>query len=291
MRTPEYVHDGSTRKWWVAETLEEILSEPRSDPRTPPDGFFRVIATLMDQGDARNEEQGRTKAMAMLNAALAREGLEAFYGEDRVCYLRRIGSNQPLILQANPHRPFSAEELKRRELLEAFLATCSEDQLIEDVLLPMFRQLGFHRISVTGHKDKALEYGKDLWMRYVLPTQHVLYFGLQAKKGKLDAAGRSASSNVNIAEILNQTTMMLGHEIFDPETSRRVLVDHAFLVSGGEITKSAKNWLGTRLDATKRSQIMFMDRDDVLNLYVVTNTPLPASALPASTEQDNDIPF
>ena len=33
----EYVHDGSTRKWWVADALEKILSEPRSDPRTPPD--------------------------------------------------------------------------------------------------------------------------------------------------------------------------------------------------------------------------------------------------------------
>src|SRR5713101_1677911 len=38
--------------------------------------------------------------------------------------------------------------------------------------------------------------------------------------------------------------MMLGHEIFDPETNRRVLVDHAFIVAGGEITKQAKNWLG-----------------------------------------------
>ena len=38
--------------------------------------------------------------------------------------------------------------------------TCSEDELIEDILLPLFRQLGFHRITAVGHKDKALEYGK-----------------------------------------------------------------------------------------------------------------------------------
>ncbi len=41
--------------------------------------------------------------------------------------------------------------------------------------------------------------------------------------------------------------MMLGHEIFDPETSKKVLVDHAFIVSGGEITKAARNWLGSKL--------------------------------------------
>lgn len=126
------------------------------------------------------------------------------------------------------------------------------------------------------------------------PTQHVLYFGIQAKKGKLDAAGMSREGNANVAEIHNQLTMMLGHEIFDPETSKRVLVDHAFIVAGGAITKQARNWIGNKLDATKRSQIMFMDRDDILNLYVVTGLPLPAKAMPRPANNlpfDDDIPF
>ncbi|GJL88858.1 MAG: hypothetical protein DHS20C03_25670 [Minwuia thermotolerans] len=287
----DYVHDGSTRKWWVASTLEKILAEPSSDARTPSDSFLRVVTTLMDQGDAHNEGVTRPKAIEMLNAALGRENLEAFYSEEGICFLRHTGSSQLLATQANPHRPLSANELERRERLEVFLEKCNEDQLIEEVLVALFRQLGFHRISVTGHKDKALEYGKDLWMRYVLPTQHVLYFGLQAKKGKLNASGRSDASNSNVAEILNQTTMMLGHEIFDPEVSRHVLVDHAIIACGGEITKAARNWLGTRLDASKRSQVMFMDRDDILNLYVVTNTPLPANALPPEAKVDDEIPF
>jgi hypothetical protein len=137
-----------------------------------------------------------------------------------------------------------------------------------------------------------LEYGKDVWMRFVLPTQHVLYFGLQAKKGKLDAAGMTHGSNANVAEIYNQVLMMLGHEIFDAETSKKVLVDHAFIVAGGEITKAARNWLGGKLDQTKRSQILFMDRDDILNLYVVSNLPLPDAAMPKGADAfDDDIPF
>jgi hypothetical protein len=127
-------------------------------------------------------------------------------------------------------------------------------------------------------------------MRYVLPTQHVLYFGIQAKKGRLDSAGISKPGSVNVAEILNQVTMMLGHEIFDPEVSRRVLVDHAFIVAGGEITKAARNWLGGKLDRIKRSQVMFMDRDDILNLFVVTNLPLPPRAIEAVPLID-EIPF
>ena len=161
-------------------------------------------------------------------------------------------------------------------------------------MLPLFRQLGFHRVTAAGHKDKALEYGKDVWMKFRLPTLHVLYFGIQAKKGKLDSSGVSKNGSTNVAEIYNQVTMMLGHEIFDPETSCRVLVDYAFIVAGGEITKQARNWLGNQLDATKRSQVMFMDRDDILNLFIVTNLPLPKGALPpakAWDDFDDDVPF
>ena len=122
-----------------------------------------------------------------------------------------------------------------------------------------------------------------------LPTQHYLYFGIQAKKGKLDASG--VTKNANMAEIHNQALMMLAHEIFDPETNRKVLVDHAFIVAGGEITKAARQWLAGVLDASKRSQIMFMDRNDILNLYVVNNVPLPAGALPKPNPLDDDIPF
>ncbi|MGE9312242.1 hypothetical protein ACLOAU_11365 [Niabella sp. CJ426] len=191
----------------------------------------------------------------------------------------------------NPHRPFSASENKRRNDLTAYLDKASEDELIEEILLPLFRQLGFHRISFGGHKDKALEYGKDIWMRYTLPTQHVLYFGIQVKKGKLDSSGITKFSNANVAEVYQQALMMLGHEIFDAELNRNVLVDHAFIVAGGEITKAAKNWIGGKLDVIKRSQVMFMDRNDILNLYVVTNLPLPDKARPAQSEPHDDLPF
>lgn len=287
----DYRHDGSTRKWWVAETLKLILAEPHPNAQTPPETFSRVVRRLMDQGDARNEDSERAGALAVLSAALAREGFEPFYAEDKQCYLRHIATNTIAAAHPNPHRPFSAAELKRREQLTVYLDAASEDALIEEVLLPLFRQMGFHRITAAGHKDKALEYGKDVWMKYTLPTQHVLYFGIQAKKGKLDAAGMTKGDHANIAEIHNQVTMMLGHEVFDPEIGKRVLVDHAFIVAGGEITKAARNWLGNKLDATKRSQIMFMDRDDILNLFVVTNLPLPAEARPQTWPAEDDLPF
>ena len=191
----------------------------------------------------------------------------------------------------DPHRVFSAVEEKKKRHLAAFLERSSEDDLISHILLPLFRQLGFHRITFAGHTDKALEYGKDIWMRYTLPTRHILYFGIQVKKGKLDAAGISKGSNSNVAEIHNQALMMLGHEIFDSEIGKRVLVDHAFIVAGGEITKAARNWIGNKLDVLKRSQILFMDREDILNLFVASNLPLPSEILENLVSSNDELPF
>lgn len=289
----DYVHDGSTRWAWVASRLEEVLAQPHPGPSVPPEAFIQIIRALLDKGDAQDGDPDRAKALTALNVVLAREGWEAFYDAHGLGQLRHVATNT-VAQMANPHRPLTPAELERRGQLTAYLDKCSEDNLIEEVLLPLFRQLGFHRVTAVGHKDKSLEYGKDVWMKYTLPTLHVLYFGIQAKKGKLDSAGMSKEGSSNVAEILNQVTMMLGHEVFDPEVNRRVLVDHAFIIAGGEITKQARNWLGNKLDAAKRSQIMFMDRDDILNLFIVTNLPLPKAALPprsAFDALDDDIPF
>ncbi|QYY34815.1 restriction endonuclease [Ruficoccus sp. ZRK36] len=287
----DFVHDGTTRWHWTAERLEELLQEPQPVAHSLPERFVHVLRVLMLKPDAVPEDPDRLKALEELNKPLSREGYEAFYGDDELLYVRHIGT-KTISLAANPHRPFTPKEIEKRNQLVAYLSQCSEDELIEDVLLPLLRQLGYHRITAAGHKDKALEYGKDIWMRYVLPTQHILYFGIQVKKGKLDTSGVSKAGNANVSEIYNQVLMMLGHEIFDPETSRRVLVDHAFIVAGGDITKQARNWLGGKLDASKRSQILFMDREDILNLYIANSLPLPDKSLPAARpEYDDDVPF
>jgi len=286
----DFVHRGETRRDWCAEKIKDILAMPHANSAVPPDAFLRVIRRVLDKDEAQEGDADRSRALIVLNTVLAREGWEAFYDEKGVAHLRHVATNT-IAEMANPHRPLTPAELERKDQLISYLDKCSEDELIEEVLLPLFRQLGFHRITASGHKDKALEYGKDVWMKFTLPTLHVLYFGIQAKKGKLDAAGMSTT---NISEIFNQVGMMLGHEVFDPELNRRVLVDHAFIVAGGEITKAARNWLGNKLDAAKRSQVMFMDREDILNLFIVTNLPLPKGALPpprAISELDDEIPF
>jgi hypothetical protein len=69
-----------------------------------------------------------------------------------------------------------------------------------------------------------------------------------------------------------------------PGDRQRMLVDHAYIVAGGEITKATRAWIGNDLDASQRRSIIFMDRDDILNLYVVTNLPVPGRGAAAGRE-------
>ena len=138
----DYEYDGSngsTRGHWVAETLREILVQPQSNANTPPEAFSRVIRTLMDQEDAVNEGTERTYALAFLNAALAREGFEAFYAPDKQCYVRHLAANTVATALPNPHRAFSASEFKRRKQLLAYLSDASEDTLNKEVLKPRYK--------------------------------------------------------------------------------------------------------------------------------------------------------
>lgn len=152
----DYAHDGSTRWAWVAGVLRDMLAGPVPGAHTLPPAFSTVITQLMDPDKAVNEGHDRPKALGMLNAALQREGFEAFYGEDGRCHLRHAATRTVSAFDANPHRPMSKEDRERRDWLEAFLDRASEDELIEAVLLPLFRQMGFQRITPSGRADKAL---------------------------------------------------------------------------------------------------------------------------------------
>ena len=205
----EYLHDGSTRKWWVNDVLQELNPGPATIPGLPSDGLVRVIQELTDSSYFQEAQLDIEIALADLNAVLVRDGLEAYLDHAGMCHLRNLGTQSTSASVHVQRRKWTPEEQRRRQQVLNYLERASEDEFIENILVPMFSQLGFVRISVAGHMDRLLEYGKDLWMKYQLPTQHYLYFGVQAKRGKIDAAGRSR--NENIAEVLAQVRMMLAH--------------------------------------------------------------------------------
>jgi hypothetical protein len=203
-----------------------------------------------------------------------------------MCHLRNAGTK--VTSEGFRAEPVWTEEEKiKLAELESYLDSASEDDFTEHILLPILGRRGFSRISPAGHKDKALEFGKDIWMKYRLPTTHFIYFGVQVKKEKIDASGKGGDAN--ISEVLTQVRMALDHPIFDPEINQRVLLDHVYIVSAGEITKQAKQLLGEKLDQENRRHILFMDRKDILTLAVSSDVKPPAGSNAGS--DDDGLPF
>ncbi len=258
-----YVHDGTTRKWWAKDRLAELNLGPSHAPDLPSDDLLRVIIELFEPDDFESDGKQLEPALEALNKLLKRTGLVAYLDASGRCYLRNTGTGVSSSTMPQQPRPLSREEVAQRQKLAAFLDSATEDELTSQLLVPFFQRLGFHRVSPAGHKEKTLEFGKDLWMKYQLPTGHWIYFCAQIKRDKISAGGADGGNNV--ATVLTQAQMAIDHPIFDPDANRKVLLDHIFLISAGEITRAARSWLAERLDASQRRHIIFMDRDEFLD--------------------------
>lgn len=278
-------HDGSTRKYWVASVLKQLNDEPSSLPDLPSDSLAAVLTQLMDPDYFDEGDCDRNTALVELNSALARYGLVAFLDKLGSCHLKHDGTGaSPAKIPQRP-RALTADELAQRERLEHFLDEASEDEFTSVVLVPFFQRLGFFRVQASAHVEKILEFGKDLWMKFQLPTGHWLYFCAQVKKVKIDAKGVSGG---NITEVLNQARMAMDHAIFDPDINKKVLLDHLFIISASDITRQARAWLADHLDQEQRRKIIFMDRMEFLShaARIVSELPL------RSTKTGSDgIPF
>jgi hypothetical protein len=262
-----YEHDGSTRKSWVEKVLSELNQGLVTSQSLPPESIIIVIQELMDIVDYHKNNLSREDALQDLNNILIRDNIEAYFDTSGKCYIRNIETSITSSVYKIQSRPFSPIEIHKRNEISDFLDRASEDEFIEEFLVPLFRHLGFLRVTPTGHHDKSLEYGKDLWMKYQLPTGHFIYFAAQVKKEKIDAAGKNL--NNNISGILAQVRMALDHPIFDPETNRNILIDHIYIISANVITKQAKNLLNHHLDSAARRHIIFMDREELLDLGAI----------------------
>jgi hypothetical protein len=301
-----FVHDGSTRATWMEARLTELNLGLGQSTDLPPDDLCRVITELFDPDDFDDHNESRADAsgtvsieecasvedaLKSFNRLVAREGLVAYLDTSGRCHLRSSGTGVSTASFSHTTRPPSPEEIKQRQHLSAFLDAVSEDEFIEKVLVPLFQRLGFRRVSPTGHKDKSLEFGKDLWMKYQLPTSHWIYFCAQVKKDKIDS--NNASGQKNVSNVLAQARMAIDHPVFDPEMGRKVLLDHLFLISAGEITKAARTWLVEQLDVSQRRHIIFMDREEFLAQAsrVLIDLHLDDSAGAASSIVDDGLPF
>ena len=259
-----YAHDGSTRYYWVENVLNEINKLPSNLSQLPNQKMIHIIQELLDINEYDGNKEIQLEAFRLLNSQISREGLEVLFDLNNEIIVRNVKTN----IVSRPikfiNRSFTQDEIIKRTEIEKYLNVSSEDEIIINILVPLFRQLGFQRVVETGHKDRSLEFGKDLWMKFQLPTLHYIYFCAQVKKEKIDSSGKSI--NQNITTIINQANMALMTPIFDPESNRKILIDHIYIISANEITKQARQLIIEKLDQESRRHMIFMDKNDLLDL-------------------------
>jgi hypothetical protein len=156
------------------------------------------------------------------------------------------------------------------DLIEKYLAECTEDEFIENILLPLLRQLGFERVRATGHEERILEYGRDIQgLKLRLSTGHYLYFAGQVKRGSIHATTRN---DQNVSTILTQLRMIYDSDSFDYDINKHMKVDHALLISSGKINRQGRNLLEKALEDENR-RILVLDGQDIIELCLKHGLP------------------
>ncbi len=283
-----YSHDGTTCRIWACDRLTELNRGPSQAQDLPSNDLVRVIDELFEPDDFDERELSVEPALNALNKLLKKSGLVAYLDATGHCRLRNTGTGTSSSTSAQQPRPLTPDELAQRRKLAMYLRTASEDEFTDQLLVPLFQRLGFYRVTPTGHREKALEFGKDLWMKYQLPTGHWIYFCAQVKRDKIDAA---RDTKGNVATVLNQVRMAIEHPIFDPDANRKVLLDHVYIISADEITRSARTWLVEQLDSSQRRHVIFMDRDEFLDHSARILLDLDLGEKATVALGDNEFPF
>jgi len=157
------------------------------------------------------------------------------------------------------------------EQIKKFLEVASEDDLVNILLVPLLRHIGFDTAESKGHRDRALEFGQDIQkMKLQIPTGHWLYFSAQVKKGDIKANTKPQKNYVE--RVLSQTQAQLEWEMPDSETNQNVKPDHILLIVSGNITEGAKQYIFNH-SLYRRKRVLLWEKETILRLCAKKGLP------------------
>ena len=193
--------------------------------------------------------------------------------------IREIDQNIPTEIQFY----YTDKEIKRgsnsfvqtslsKDLLNTFLKKASEDEITDLFVVPLFQQMNFKNVVSKGHIERINEYGQDIRiMKYKLPTNNVLYFVAQIKKGNIGSSPQQPTHE--ISNLLAELRQAYEKEIFDDEINISVLPDIMILLNSGRIGEQALNFLDQKLDREKRRNLIRINGEKLINLYYEYGLP------------------
>jgi len=144
------------------------------------------------------------------------------------------------------HAAFDKEACLKR------LRSLSEDDLINTVLVPLLRGLGFHDVPAVVHHGPG-EFGADIGPFFEMGALGVrFYYGAQVKRVNVSAM---ASSPGNVNAWLNQASSALTKRFRDADNRLRRL-DKVYMITSGKITADARSLLDDYLQRDPRIVVL-----------------------------------
>ena len=122
-----------------------------------------LICHLLDPSHFEVDDCDHTQAVNDVSQVLSRDGFRVSYVANEAC-IEHEPTGARATKPIEKTRPLNPAERKRREDLLRFLGEANEDEFTEHVVVPLSSQyLGYSPVTIKGHRDKSLKFGKNLW--------------------------------------------------------------------------------------------------------------------------------
>lgn len=143
----------------------------------------------------------------------------------------------------------------------SIIESMKEDELIDKLILPLLRAMGFTNVRKVGHHGPG-EFGRDIlpFFKYDEFMQKMFY-AVQVKKGNITAR--------NINAIMDQAKTALSVSFIDPYDNKRKRIDKAIIIFSGKLTPDASRILEDNLEI--QTNIVFIDNNRLFELLRQNN--------------------
>lgn len=247
---------------WDKETLFQYESSGSGDKALLLSDFFLEAATFVGQyrhvllilddfptllTSERFFERYRQLSSPNIQVIMTtvRYGLEETLGVDKIIELDS-GSNGISIRNIRSINCPILTTIERK--IESYKSG-SENDFLEEFVLPVLRALGFMQVRRVSYHG-AGEHGFDipLFHKQVFAGR-VAYFGAQIKTGNV---GSKSSGVGTITELIDQLKKMLTVRTIDPATQLRTSVDYALAIISGSLTSDAQRLFDDAFEGDRR---------------------------------------
>jgi hypothetical protein len=134
----------------------------------------------------------------------------------------------------------------------------NERKFSSEILLPLFRKMGFHNISF---KHGRKEFGKDFTFSEIDKFNQVQHYGVQVKAGNI-----SGEVNSVIDEIISQIKDAFRIPYYDINNNNPHYISTCLIICSGSFTENAKDKIMHKVDKGLHGSIYFLDKKATLEM-------------------------